>query len=246
MNAFVSDVKKEFTIPKIVAFLLLGLLLLPIAAYFLRPWIKKVPVVGPIAGGGAATLIALLLAFGCLGNAYAFDAASSPIPTVTVQASHLLPDVAPSLLPAVTLATVAPGEISFWLVSLFASVAAAVSLVLARKWFRAHWKALGATAAILFAATLYAAQDIRTSFTAIIMRAAGTSASDTNGFFTLYKNDTNFWRMGTNCVPVLFGGSGSLTGTTASIVATQAGGIVLTARFVNGLLVSTNGQQLTF
>lgn len=72
------------------------------------------------------------------------------------------------------------------------------------------------------------------------------SIAASNGFFRAYVNNSNYWSLHTNGVPIMFGGNGALTGTTASLVATQAGGIALTARFVNGLLISTNGQQLSF
>jgi hypothetical protein len=53
-------------------------------------------------------------------------------------------------------------------------------------------------------------------------------------------------QLGTNGVPSMYGGQGALTGLSASLVCTQAGGIVLTARFVNGILIGTNGVLSTF
>jgi hypothetical protein len=243
MNPFIDNVKKELTLPKIVAFLVLGLLLLPFVAYFLRPYLKKAPVVGNIIGGpgaAAALMLGLLLAFSA--PTYAFDAASSPVPAVTVQASHFMPDAAPIFAPVVTLATVAPGEFLFsliWYVAMAAILS--VALVLSRHWMRRNWKALSGTFALLFAVVCFAAPRFQQSFTALVMRPIPGSYDNTN-FFKLYSaNGSNFLMLDTNNTFVFFGPTGWETGYTGQLKLTNALGSGFSTNFVRGgLITKTN------
>ncbi len=115
--------------------------------------------------------------------------------------------------------------------------------------FRAGQLKAGVFALLLFAGVfgIQAYQNIEDQITSLVIRPSGARTSDTNGLIRLYSaNESNFLYFNTNLSPIIFGGQGSMTGITASLVCTQAGGIVLTANFVNGLLVTTNGSLIRF
>lgn len=84
--------------------------------------------------------------------------------------------------------------------------------------------------------SLFAADFVQRTFTSIVLHTGRGSDSGTNGFLTAYlPNGTNYYRLQTNGVPVIYASGGTWTGFTGLQLLSGA-----TNRYYGGILVSTN------